>query len=407
MTKDSSLAPASAMGSSRAVRLLLVVALGVGYRTPRLEAQQPPSAQQPDTASKLPQLQKQFATQEAEHAAEIKQLTDRVNTLNAAVPQAATSIAQLKDALKTTTDRLNALEALNRAEYGHSFDAAALRYDTGKEVLYVLLKNTAKLDFTISLSRNLASFEALGNPMQSPAFQSVMNDLEQPNHTVDKANLSLSQSFLANPFLGAAYAMSSLFTSRFNRQEKEQRFGEIACVLDFTSRVNGDSKVVRASLDQLDTRLARFDTATTQVFEDYVGAVGYHQTWPQYRAARASSAVDPASAAITTYFDRLRRDSTKAVQSARAPNLAPTTYQLQRVRQQLADYDLLLNQMASFLASYEQILSTHRNESCAAIPNLSATMATLIQGAAENRQKFSAAYLDDIPATSKSILLGN
>jgi hypothetical protein len=296
---------------------------------------------------------------------------------------------------------------VNTAEYGHAFDAAALRYETGKEVLYVLLKNTAKLDFTISLSRNLASFESLGNPMQSPAFQRVMNDLEQPSRTVDKANLALSQTFLANPFLGAAYAMSSLFTSRFNRQEKEQRFGQIACVLDFTSRVNGDFKVVQANLEQLDTRLARFDTATTQVFQDYVAAVGYRQSWTNYRAARASSALDPASTAIAAYFDRLRRDSTKVGQSAHTPRLTPTTYQLQRVRQQLADYDLLLNQMAGFLAAYEQILSSHRNESCTEIPNLPATMAELIQGAAENRQKFSAAYLDDIPATSKSILHGN
>jgi hypothetical protein len=94
-------------------------------------------------------------------------------------------------------------------------------------------------------------------------------------------------------------------------------------------------------------------------------------------------------------------------QSGRTPNLAPTTYQLQRVRQQLTDYDLLLDQMASFLASYEEILSSHRNESCAEIPNLTSTMQQLIQGAEENRQKFSAAYLDDIPATSKSILLGS
>ena len=391
-------------------RRVLSVSLAATLLAPlraALESQEPPATQQPDTASKLPQLQQLFATQEAQHAAEIKQLTDRVNTLNAAVPQTTTSIAQLKDALKATTDRLGALEALNKAEYGHAFDAAALRYETGKEVLYVLLKNTAKLDFSISLSRNVAAFEALGNPMESPAFQNVMNELEQPNHTIDKANLALPQTFLANPFLGAAYAMSSLFTSRFNRQEKEQRFGEIACVLDFTSRVNGDFKVVRANLDQLDTRLARFDTATTQVFADYVGAIGYHQTWAQYREARASNPVDPASAAITLYFAQLRRDSSKAAQGARAPNLSPTTYQLQRVRQQLADYDLLLNQMASFLASYEQILSSHRNESCAEIPNLRETMAELIQGAEENRQKFSAAYLDDIPATSKSILLGN
>jgi CII-binding regulator of phage lambda lysogenization HflD len=397
--------PAIARRVSLLVIALALLDAALSHRA--LHAQQPTVSQQPDTASKLPQLQQRFAAQEAEHAQEIKQLTDRVNALNAAVPQTATGVAQLKDALKATTDRLNALETLNKAEYSHAFDAAALRYETGKEVLYVLLKNTAKLDFTISLSRNLASFEALGNPMQSPAFQNVMNDLEQPNHTVDKANLALPQAFLANPFLGAAYAMSSLFTSRFNRQEKEQRFSQIACVLDFTSRVNGDFKVVRANLDQLDTRLARFDTATTQVFEDYMGVVGYRQSWAQYRAARASSAVDPASAAISAYFARLLRDSTKVAQSGRTPNLAPTTYQLQRVRQQLTDYDLLLDQMASFLASYEEILSSHRNESCAEIPNLTSTMQQLIQGAEENRQKFSAAYLDDIPATSKSILLGS
>jgi hypothetical protein len=347
-------------------------------------------------AARLVELERLIADRDQQSKAEINRLSSELQRLSA-------SASARRGATSGAEERLVKLEQLNYARYNAAVDAQALRYETGKEIYVSILGDVSKLKVAVGLANSLTRFAVLANPAEVPAFRQTITQLTQGDQAVDKANFASVPAFLSNPYVSAAISVASLFTSKLNRPAKETTLGKLLCVIDITSRVQGDLGIVRNRSAELLSRLTSFQRTVQGDFEGYGKVVGYTGTWQNYQSARKQGGKDPFSASIDTVFRRIRSDSATRAPTGQGPELGGTHFALERAKQHLTTYDALVQESEDFLTGYRGMLDRARGQTCAPmqeqlnqVPAMVAEVDTLLEEFSSFKQTISGKNRGDL-----------
>ena len=366
-------------------------------------------AAQPTESSRLYELVARRQQVVNAHLAQRQGLESRLAALSA--PTAATAgaplvagatVADLASAMRRDSARLALLEDFNRQRIESRFDLQAVRYQTGLEILRLLIRNTEKLDFSTGLASSLAGFESAANPLNSPAFREQLNALGKES---SGPKFSLPDILLKNPVISTALSLASLFSSKLKPEEKDKALTRISCVLDFTTQANRDAVDVRRRLEAINAKVHGFLGEADGALLGLTGAVGAERDWARLKRETATTAKSPVVDAIEGYF-RTRKAEALARPWLPGPidELAESNYQLDQVRILLTRNEDLINEVDGFLGQFESIAARYQLVACPAIPNLSTTLAALQTHAKENRVKFRNGWYGDVPAKSRSLL---
>ena len=213
---------------------------------------------------------------------------------------------------------------------------------------------------------------------------------------------------LQNPLLSSIFSLASVVGSRLNGGERQRKFSEIACVIDFTTRTTADFKIIENDLSQLSAQLDEFRREGQQLFRTYGQVVDYQTPWATYKEDRARLPVDPLSNAIARSFSQIQTGAAAVSARQGVPTrpamLVNARHQLREVEGLLDDYERLLDATEQFLVRYRDIVSAHTGATCSSIPNLGATLNELHTRAQGNIISFRTAYRQDIAARMLSIL---
>lgn len=380
----------------------VVLALIGGLLAGPLLAQNPPPLPPPPSPDRLQELERRRDQLLNARRQDLLQLDQQLNALSADVGPRAT-IADLAAALRRDSARVSLLETMNRRQLEARFDLQALRYQTGLEVLGIVLRNTEKLDFTTSLATTLAAFDQAANPLNSPTFRAEIEALSTSGS--DGARLSLPEAMLQNPLVSTAHFLASLFTSRANRRSKEETLARLSCVLDFTTRANRDARDLSHQLEGIDLRTKALLRDGELAFARYTGVVGPATEWSAYKREQAGSAREGVPTRIDGYFNTRKQAAMVHPWAVMAvDDLVESNYQLDQVKLLLTRHEAMLEEMENFLERFEGAVRRYETARCDAIPGLAATTRALIQQAAENRARFRAGWFGDVPARSRAIL---
>ncbi|MEZ4587462.1 MAG: hypothetical protein R2909_13785 [Gemmatimonadales bacterium] len=334
-------------------------------------------------------------------AGQLMDLEQRIAAVASSDGSVGTSLQSLAAAMRRDSTRLALLEELNVKRIEGRFDLQTVRYQTGLEILRVMMRNAEKLDFSTSLATSLARFEDAANPLNSPAFRQQISSVGKSSD----GGFKLPDLLLKNPIVSVAASLASLFTSSAKPKEKDEALAKISCVLDFTTKASRDASDARQQMASIDGRLRAFLRDGDATLVGYTATVGAERGWARLKQESASTVRSPVNDAVDRYFATRREAAlTRPWSIGIQDELVETNYQIDQVRAMLTRYEDLLAEMESFLSRYAATAARYRDQSCAAIPNLTATLAAIEEQAEANRGKFRAAWLGDIPAKSRAAL---
>jgi len=161
-----------------------------------------------------------------------------------------------------------------------------------------------------------------------------------------------------NPFMSATYTIVSLFLSNGEKVEKEKDFEEVACILDFTVRMNGDLNTVRHEVEFLKKANDRLKIDCEKLFEEYTKVVGYHVPLEKCRHIDDWGALDE----LIKNYSGLTTSQSKDSIRVSVKNEVNLEFATRRVSDFINQYIHFTNRGSQYYEKFSGIVGGYENE---------------------------------------------
>jgi hypothetical protein len=165
------------------------------------------------------------------------------------------------------------IDSLRNLEKSHSTDITLRRYKKGLELIRLLYEKILALDHHFTTLKTYQNVAALSNPNTFPEFQVAQGIIEERLNK--KSTLELPGLFESNPYLSAAFSVVASVIGDGDPKEREEELEQIACILDFTVRMNNELALIYYETEFLKESNTALKEDCQILFKDYVQALGY------------------------------------------------------------------------------------------------------------------------------------
>lgn len=316
-------------------------------------------------AGNLDELVRQMNEKQKEMESDLKSKAKEINDLKDAVKNAAT----VEKKLVALDASLNAVTEANREAASKTLDLDEIRYRAGKEIIMKLIEDSGQLQVATDLGKNMSQHGASVNPAMNTNYKELVTFLQGKAPDTNKGVLEQlvggASPLMANPYVSLAFTVGSFLTSKLKPAEnKLGKATDLACVVDYTSRVAPDVRVIQFNLTNVDQRLSGYHSQMKARFRDYAQAINLDLTYDQY-VERMAAGADPFRAASEKFFNDLRAN-TKAQQSLSTisfpSDVGVVRFQIENVKGYLLEYEGALKGVDDFFGSYMAILKQEIDE---------------------------------------------
>jgi hypothetical protein len=311
--------------------------------------------------------------------------------------------------VKALTDRVIALEKLQAAQQDlianqnkQTISDLKRQYQAGYALLSLMDDQAHRLDFAYQLGASTSAFQDAVNPINNTKFQNDVNALlsrQSPGKTIASitANPNI-QKFASNPYVALGLSLASYFTSK--SAQKEQQLAEISCIVNLGTSSVSATQQVQTQLAAVTANAKKFQEASSAAFRAYTKLINYSKDIDTYRKDQKDSAVDLLADLVTNSF----KDGGSATTASGISNVR---YQIEQVKNQLAQYDNLVQQSADFLSKFNSILAdqTKAFHESACAPDASDKLAVLQDSVSKLKPAFDSGNWD-ISASQRALILG-
>ena len=138
---------------------------------------------------------------------------------------------------------------LQRSVDLESLQLLRIRYRKGLELVKLLYEKVLALDHHFSGMQTYQNVAHLSNPHSFPEFDRINGLLEdklRKRHAIQLPGL-----LHTNPYLMATFSVVAAFLGDNEPTAKQKDLDEIACILDFTVRMNADLNTIRHETEYL------------------------------------------------------------------------------------------------------------------------------------------------------------
>lgn len=148
-----------------------------------------------------------------------------------------------------------------------------LRYKKGIDLIKLLYEKILGLDHHFTGMQTFQNVMTLSNPHSYPAFRDAKEVFEKKKNK--KYNMVLPSLLQTNPFVSTAHLLVNTFLGTGSSQEKEKDFEKIACIIDFTVRMNADLSVIQNETEFLKQANKTLKEECERLFAEYTKVIGY------------------------------------------------------------------------------------------------------------------------------------
>lgn len=234
-----------------------------------------------------------------------------------------------------------------------------VRYLKGISLIKLIYEKLLSLDHHFAGLQTVQNISILSNPHSYPEFRKINSVIEEK--TDKKFAFQMPALLQSNPFLTATYSMVSTMLGSGKSTEKEADFEKIACILDFTVRMNGDLKTIRHETDYLQTANESLKEECERLFEEYTKFLGYYVPLDQ---CRKNDDWESLAKKLQDYIGQLEGEI--------APNTPPSedmarmqieiVFATERVADFVSMYSNFINQGIQYYQKFDNIVSSYENE---------------------------------------------
>jgi hypothetical protein len=293
---------------------------------------------------------------QAEMKQELQQVTTEINATEHEIANTAgRSNKRYKKALE---HKIFLLEKQGKLEAAFQGAALKVRYRKGIDLIKLMYEKILGLDHHFTGMQTFQNVSMLSNPNSYPEFEKAKEALEK--NANKKFNMALPSLLNSNPFISGAFTLVSAMLSERPQKAKETDFEQIACILDFTVRMNADLSVVRNETEFLKQANQTMMEGCEKLFEEYTKAVQYHVPLEKCRGNDDWETLqEMLDKKIQEMEQQLMANPTAVGASKDQINLEFAT---QRVSEFISKYSTFIAQGTQYYQKFDNIVSNYENE---------------------------------------------
>lgn len=289
---------------------------------------------------------------------------------------------------KAVQKKLQLMEAQALLEEQSDVSMLKIRYRKGVDLIRVIYEKILGLDHHFTGLHTYQNISSLCNPNAYPEFEKAKEMIEKNKNK--RYSLKLPGLLETNPLISGTFMLVGLLMGESSQDVKEEEAGKIACILDFTVRMNADLGIINNETEFLKNANQTLLQDCQRLFMDYGKAVGYHLSIEECRNTDDWEALfgklDEKMEAIE---GGLSNDNGPVLASSK--DLVSIEFATQRVSDFITKYSNFICQGTQYYQKFDHIVNTYQNEDAchAQLPRQFAELKTDISSTIE---KFSNTY---------------
>ncbi len=236
-----------------------------------------------------------------------------------------------------------------------------IRYRKGIDLIKLLYEKILGLEHHFTGMQVYQNVSMLSNPNTYPEFQKAKEVLARKKHK--KFSLNMPSLFQSNPFMSATFTLVSTFLSDGSREQKQRDFDEVACVLDFTVRMNSDLNTIRHEVEFLKKANENLKLECERLFEEYTKVVGY---MVPLEKCRQGDDWETLYDKLNSYMAAMKEGAANnSTQGAPLPSKGEINLEFatRRVADFIIKYSDFTNRGIQYYQKFDNIISNYENES--------------------------------------------
>ncbi len=255
--------------------------------------------------------------------------------------------------------KLQLMENLEALTAKSDLGILKIRYRKGIDLIRLMYEKILGLDHHFTGLHTYQYIHALSNPHSYPAFEKAKEALDKNKNK--RYSMRLPGLLESNPFVAATFTLVSVLLGENSQTEKEVEVDKIACILDFTLRMNADLNIIRNETEFLKNANQNLKVECERLFVEYAKAVGYHATLEECRLQDDWEGL----------FEKLD-EKTQSIEDGSANGDGPSLslskdlvnieFATQRVSDFITKYSNFIGQGIQYYQKFDHIVNTYQNE---------------------------------------------
>ncbi len=235
-----------------------------------------------------------------------------------------------------------------------------VRYRKGIELIRLMYEKILGLDHHFTGLYTYQQISVLSNPHNYPAFQKTQELLKKNKNK--KYNMGLPSLLQSNPFISATYTLVSVLLGENSAKQKEKEMEDIACILDFTVRMNADLNVIKNETEYLKISNQALKKDCERLFQEYTKPVGYLVHLADTRTNDNWEALsNKLDDMMVLMEEEIKSGGAVSVMTSR--KLVNLEFATQRVIDFITKYSNFIGQGTQYYQKFDTIISSYQSES--------------------------------------------
>lgn len=273
----------------------------------------------------------------------------KITAINAALAIAVST--EQKVDLLVQKDQVN--REIDTLKMEVTSEISKIRYLKGLQIIKILYEKVLSLDHHFASVRTLNEINKMSNPNQYPEYEKLKELVSAKKDK--KTAFDLTSVLGTNTIVSLVQTFTSMTTSSMSKDEKEKELGNVACILDFTLRMQNDLNTIYFETAFLQKSNAKMKEDIETLFKDYTKPIGYTSTLEN---CRSNDDWENVTLKMEEYLTKLKT-TTGTAQYKMQVNLE---FPIDRLLQFIIQYNNFIDQGGKFYEKFKIILNSYENE---------------------------------------------
>lgn len=291
--------------------------------------------------------------------------------------------------LQLLLEKMQLEDELESVEIAYDLNLEKIRYEKGIELIKMMYEKILGLDHHFTSLQTYNNVNQMSNPSAYPEFQKAKDLIDK--RLRKKNAVQLPNLLVTNPFLSASYSLVASLVGDGEPQQKEEDLDNVACILDFTVRMNADLSIIYYETEFLKESNRTLKEECVLLFEQYTKVVGYNVSLDKCRKTDDwESLEDKLDVFIKDLEAKAKIDDELLFQKVHK-GVVNIEFSVDRMLDFLDKYSAFIAQGEKYYQKFHVIVSNYQNEALCS-GQLPHQFSTLKQDINYSIEKFNEAY---------------
>ena len=299
------------------------------------------------------------------------------------------SILSTKIKLELLLEKSRLQDDLKKLQNLYDLKLEQTRYLKGIELIKMMYEKILGLDHHFTSLQTHQGIMEMSNPNSYPEFQEAKTVIRK--RLKKKDSVSLPNVLMSNPFLTASYSLVASFFGDSDTKRKEADLEKIACIMDFTVRMNADLSLIYYETEYLKESNKSLMKECKVLFENYTKIIDYHVSLDKCRRTDDWESIEEGLSVFIKDLEAGAAINNEIMLQKVHKGVVNLEFSVDRLLDFLNKYSSFIAQGEKYYQKFHVIVSNYQNEvACAG--KLPHEFATLKQNISLSIEKFNNAY---------------